>query len=98
MSKYGRANGLQQNKIIRKFEVQIRTLNKAVAALPPLCDCETKYSLEEERALAVELAALCTRGFQQELDTGVRASVDHMDPSKKKANKRLEHHLHTTHT
>jgi len=41
-----------------------------------------KYTPEQEVALAEKLAKLWTQEFQQELKTGVRASMDYMDPSK----------------
>jgi len=85
MLRYPLTDGARKAKTIGKLEARIITLNKAVAALPPPCDCETKYSPEEEYALAETLAGLLTQEFQQELRTGIRASVDHMDPSNAKA-------------
>jgi len=82
MSKFQPANRGQKTKTIRKLEAQISILNKAIAALPPLCDCETKYTPEEKLALAHKLAVLWQREFQQELETGIRASMDFMNPSK----------------
>lgn len=71
-----------QIKTIHKLEARIRSLNKAIAALPSLCDCEAKYTHGEELALAETLAGLWEQEFEQELETGIRASMDHMDPSK----------------
>lgn len=82
MSKSQSTNRVQQIKTIHKLEARIRSLHKAVAALPPLCDCEAKHSHEEELALAETLAGLWEQEFEQELRTGIRASMDHMDPSK----------------
>ncbi len=82
MSGYQTVNRAQKAKIISKLERQIATLNKALAALPPLCDCETQNTSETKLALANELAALWEREFQKELETGIRASMDFMDPAK----------------
>ena len=84
MSKSQSTNRVQQTKAVQKLEAQISTLNKAVAALPPLCDCEAKYTHEEELALAEKLAGLWEQEFEQELRTGIRASMDHLAPSKAK--------------
>ena len=83
MSKFQLANPQRKIKTIRKLEARILSLSKAVATLPTLCDCETKYSHAEELALAEQLAGLWEREFQEELRTGIRASIDNMDPSKK---------------
>ncbi len=82
MSNFQPVNRALHIKTIRKLETQISTLNKALAALPPRCACETQYTPEEISALANELAALWQQEFQQELKTGMRASMDFMDPSK----------------
>ena len=82
MSSFQPANRAQKFKTIKRLQAQIHSLNRAIAALPPLCDCETKYTPEARMALANQLAALWEQDFQQELATGVRASMDFMDPSK----------------
>ena len=93
MPRYPLFDAAQKARTIGKLELRITTLNKAVADLPSLCDCEARYSLTEELALAEKLAGLLTREFKQELNTGIRASVDHMAPSKAEGNtpKRREH-------
>jgi len=73
---------VQGNKTIGILKTRLQTLNKAVANLPALCDCETKYTPEQELVLAEKLASLWRRDFEQELRTGVRASMDDMGPSK----------------
>ncbi|PHQ67263.1 MAG: hypothetical protein COB92_04745 [Robiginitomaculum sp.] len=83
------ANTSGQIKTIHKLEARIRSLHKAVAALPPLCDCEAKhshgkYTHGEELALAEKLAGLWEQEFEQELRTGIRASMNHLAPSKAK--------------
>ena len=82
MPRYQLSDPARRAYTIGKLEARIITLNKAGADLPSLCDCETKYSPAEEYALAEKLAELLTREFEQELRTGIRASVDHMAPSK----------------
>jgi len=49
--------------------------------VPSLCACEPKYTEQEEEALALKFVVLWEKKFQKELEPGVRASIDWMDPS-----------------
>lgn len=85
MLQYKQDNSAHQIKTIEKLEARIANLNKAIAALPPLCECLTIDRVAAKQAQAEKLCDIWEQDFHEELRTGIRASIDWMDPSKRKS-------------